>query len=159
MLSASGWALRDRALIKRSLLFSFLDFQIDSFFSRLMSSSVVLKKRWPDRCFLLGMVMFFNIANLDTKSVVAILGQVCFIVFDHFRFPTLFSLSQRNLPFRIPGYQVPALVGDASQSFKQILGVKTQGRTNLPSWTQSADQPDEPASPKGPKSLILNSWQ
>ena len=38
--------------------------------------------------FLLGMVMFFNIANLDTKSVVAILGQVCFIVFDHFRFVT-----------------------------------------------------------------------
>ena len=44
VLSASGWVLRDRAFIKRSLLFSFLDFQIDLFFSRLMSSSVVLKK-------------------------------------------------------------------------------------------------------------------
>ena len=44
---------------------------------------------WPDRCFLLGMVMFFNIANLDTKSVVAILGQVCSIVFDLFRFGSI----------------------------------------------------------------------
>ena len=34
--------------------------------------------------------MFFNIANLDTKSVVAILGQVCSIVFDLFRFWSVF---------------------------------------------------------------------
>ena len=33
--------------------------------------------------------MFFNIANLDTKSVVAILGQDCSFVFDHFRFVDL----------------------------------------------------------------------
>ena len=30
--------------------------------------------------------MFFNIANLDTKSMVAILGQDCSLVFALFRF-------------------------------------------------------------------------
>ena len=83
-----------------------------------MSSSVVLKKRWPDRCFLLGMVMFFNIANLDTKSVVAILGQDCLFVFDHFRFPTLFSLSHPYLKISGPfsNFQVLSISGDVIPS-------------------------------------------
>ena len=36
--------------------------------------------------------MFFNFANLDTKLMVAILGQDCSLVIQPFRFPTLFSL-------------------------------------------------------------------
>ena len=38
-------------------------------------------------CFvLIGLVMFFNIANLDTKLMVAILGQDCSLVIQPFRF-------------------------------------------------------------------------
>ena len=38
-------------------------------------------------CFvLIGLVMFFNFANLDTKLMVAILGQDCSLVIQPFRF-------------------------------------------------------------------------
>ena len=46
--------------------------------------------------------MFFNIANLDTKSVVAILGQDRSFVFALFRFPTQFLFAHPFLNFQVP---------------------------------------------------------